>query len=150
MWVTADGKVTRSQAYYDSTQPTSSYGQLMNMAVTSEGPVLCQYRFSRGCFGTNVVKLDAAGNVAWTTWVGGLRHGGPLEASLWGIDVGPAGSLVLVGATTEFSGRDEYGYDGMAEKLSPEGEVLWISTIDRQIFMSAGHAGTSVAAVAAL
>jgi len=150
MWVTADGKVTRSQAYYDSTEPTSSYGQLMNMAVTPEGPVFCQYRFSRGCFGTNVVKLDAVGNVVWSTWVGGLRYGGPLEASLWGIDVGPAGSLVLVGATTEFSGRDEYGYDGMAEKLSPEGEILWISTMDREIFMSAGHAGASVAAVTAL
>jgi hypothetical protein len=144
MWLTADGKVQRSLAYEDTTTPKSSYGQMMSMAMTSTGPVLCQWRYSEGCFGTNVIKLDPAGGVQWTTWVGGLRKGSA-DAGLWGIDVGPDGSLVLVGATTEFSEHDDWGYDGLAMKLTAGGDVEWMSTVDREIFTAAGHPGAVVA-----
>jgi hypothetical protein len=133
MWLTADGKVQRSQAYYYETEFPSSYGQLTTMAMTSGGPVLCQQRYSVGCFGANVIMIDLTGAVQWTTWVGGLRRGSA-DARLSGIDVAPDGSLLLVGATTEFSEHTDWGYDGMAEKLSPGGAVEWVTTVDREVF----------------
>lgn len=144
MWLNADGKVQRSLAYLDTTTPKSTYGQMMNIAMTSTGPVLCQWRYSGGCFGTNIIKLDMAGSVQWTTWAGGLRRGSA-DAGLWGIDVGPDGSIALVGATTEFSEHDDYGYDGLAMKVTAGGDIAWMSTIDREVFTVAGHPGAVVA-----
>jgi len=144
MWLNEDGKVQRSLAYQDTTTPKSSYGQMTNMAMTSTGPVLCQWRYSQGCFGTNVIKLDMSGSVEWTTWVGGLRRGSA-EVDLWGVDVGLDGNLVFVGATTEFSEHNDYGYDGLAMKLTAGGEVSWLSTVDREIFTVAGHPGAVAA-----
>ncbi len=144
MWLNEDGKVQRSLAYEDTTTPKSSYGQMMNMAMTSTGPVLCQWRYSQGCFGTNVIKLDMTGSVEWTTWVGGLRKGSA-DAGLFGVDVALDGSLVFVGATTEFGEHDDWGYDGLAMKLSAGGGVEWMSTVDREVFTSAGHPGAVIA-----
>lgn len=144
MWLNADGKVQRSLAYEDTTTPKSSYGQMMNMAMTPTGPVLCQWRYSQGCFGTNIIRLDAQGGVQWTTWVGGLRKGSA-DAGLHGIDANQDGSLVLVGATTEFSEHDDYGYDGLAMKVMAGGDVEWMSTVDREVFTSAGRPGAVVA-----
>ena len=144
MWLTADGKVQRSLAYEDTTTPKSSYGQMIDMVMTSTGPILCQSRYSQGCFGTNIVKLDMAGAVDWSTWVGGLRSGSA-DARLWGVDVGPGDSLVLVGATTEFSEHSDWGYDGVAAKLSAKGDVAWMSTIDREVFTAADFPGTVTA-----
>jgi hypothetical protein len=144
LWLSADGKVQRSLAYEDTTTPTSSYGQMINMIMTSTGLVLCQWRYSQGCFGTNVIKLDTGGAVQWTTWVGGLRKGSA-DAGLQGIDVGSDGSLVLVGATTEFSEHEDYGYDGLAMKLTAGGDVAWMSTVDREVFTAAGRPGAVIA-----
>ncbi|MCX6085704.1 MAG: hypothetical protein NTX94_04605, partial [Caldiserica bacterium] len=108
------------------------------------GPVLCQWRYSQGCFGTNVIKLDMSGSVERTTWVGGLRRGSA-EVDLWGIDMGLDGNLVFVGATTEFSEHNDYGYDGLAMKLTAGGDVAWLSTVDREIFTVAGHPGALAA-----
>jgi hypothetical protein len=144
MWLTTDGKVQRSQAYIDTTNPKSTYGQLLNMAMTPGGPVLCQWRYSEGCFGTNVIRLDPAGAVQWTTWVGGLRKGSA-EAGLKSIDAAADGSLLLVGTTTEFSEHTDWGYDGMAEKLSPSGAVEWVSTVDREVFTATNCPGAVTA-----
>lgn len=140
VWLTVDGKVQRSLAYADVTTPKSSYGQMMSMAMTSTGPVLCQWRYSKGCFGTNVIRLDSTGGVQWTTWAGGLRSGSA-DAGFWGIDVSPDGGLVLVGGTTEFGEHDDWGYDGLAMKLTAGGDVTWLSTVDRAVFTAAGHPG---------
>ncbi|MCX6063979.1 MAG: hypothetical protein NTV26_07375 [Caldiserica bacterium] len=59
--------------------------------------------------------------------------------------MGLDGSLVLVGATTEFSEHDDYGYDGLAMKLTPGGDVAWLSTIDREVFTVAAHPGAVAA-----
>lgn len=133
MWLTADGEVKRARSYVDTTQPDSSCGQLQNMAMTSTGPVLCQYRWSDGCGGTNVIKLDPTGSVRWTTWVGGTRRG-EVTVSADHIDAGADGSLVLVGSTTEFSEHTLTRRDGLAEKLSADGDVEWLSTLDRSLW----------------
>ncbi len=80
----------------------------------------------------------------WTTWVGGLRRGNA-DAGLSGVDIAPDGSLLLVGATTEFSEHTDWGYDGMAEKLSADGDVEWVTTVDREVFTAASHPGAVVA-----
>ncbi|MBN1631963.1 MAG: hypothetical protein JW990_19585 [Thermoleophilia bacterium] len=133
MWLTADGEVQRAQSYVDTTRPDSSYGHLMNMALTSTGPALCQYRYSDGCGGTNVIKLDSAGAVRWTTWVGGTRRG-EVTVSAGYIDAAADGGLALVGSTTEFSEHALTRLDGLAEKLSADGDVQWISTLDRGLW----------------
>ncbi|MFA4953883.1 MAG: hypothetical protein WC641_01060 [Patescibacteria group bacterium] len=140
MWLNADGKVQRSLVYEDTTTPTSSYGNMINMTMTSTGPVLAQHRYSEGCGGTNVVKLDTAGAVQWTTWVGGLRKG-MATVDLHAIDEAADSSLLLVGETTEFSEHDDYGYDGAAMKLTPQGDVAWLSTVDRGVFVPSNQAG---------
>jgi hypothetical protein len=139
LWLSAEGKVQRSLAYAVTAKPTSRFvdGQMINMILTSTGPVLCQCLYSDGCYGTNVIKLDMAGTVQWTTWVGGLRRGAA-DARLWGIDVNPDGSLVLGGATSEFSEYQAWGYDGLTMKLTAGGDVAWMSTVDRGTFFTLG------------
>ena len=140
LWLSSEGKVQRSLAYLDTTKPTSSfeYGQMINMTLTATGPVLCQSRYWDGCYGTNVIKLDTSGAVQWTTWVGGLRRGAA-DARLWGIDANPDGSLVLGGATSEFSEYQGWGYDALTMKLTAAGDVAWMSTVDRAAFFTMGQ-----------
>ena len=145
LWLSEEGKVQRSLAYLDTTKlaPSGTGGQMledghmMNMILTSTGPVLCQSRYSNGCYGTNVIKLDTAGVVQWTTWVGGLRIGAA-DARLWGIDANPDGSLVLGGATSEFSEYEGWGYDALTMKLTAGGDIAWMSTVDRAAFFTMG------------
>ena len=140
LWLSSEGKIERSLAYLDTTKPTSSfeYGQMINMTLTPTGPVLCQSRYWDGCYGTNVIKLDTSGAVQWTTWVGGLRRGAA-DARLWGIDANPDGSLVLGGATSEFSEYQAWGYDALTMKLTAAGDVAWMSTVDRAAFFTMGQ-----------
>ncbi|MDO9099158.1 MAG: hypothetical protein Q7V53_00215 [Caldisericota bacterium] len=140
LWLNADGKVLRSLAYEDTTSPTSSYGFMKNMNMTSTGPVLLQWQYASGCFGTTVIKLDMTGAVQWTTWVGGLRKGNA-EAGTSAIEEAPDGSLFVTGATTEFSEHDDWGYDGLAMKLSASGDVTWMSTIDREAIVASHYSG---------
>lgn len=149
MWLNDSGKVTRQLLYGDETDKASSYAQMLNMTMTPTGPVLCQWRYSyKGCLGTNVIKLDTAGAVQWTTWVGSTRSnngGGSPGVSFWGVDAAADGSLLLVGNTSEFSEHDAQGYDGLAEKLTPSGDVAWVSTVDRGAFEASSYPGAVVA-----
>ena len=84
----------------------------------------------------------------WTTWVGSTRGSngaGAAGVSSWGVDAASDGSLLLVGNTSEFGEHDEQGYDGFAEKLTPGGDVQWISTVDRAVFEASGYPGAVVA-----
>ncbi|MCX6085898.1 MAG: hypothetical protein NTX94_05640, partial [Caldiserica bacterium] len=143
LWLNNSGRVTRQLLYGDATATASSYAQMYTMTMTPTGPVLCQMRYSyNGCGGTVVIKLDNAGDPQWATWAGSTGNG---AVDLWGVDAAADGSLLLVGATTEFSEHDVKGYDGLVEKLTPGGDVAWVSTVDRGVYLMAGKPGAVVA-----
>jgi hypothetical protein len=161
LWLTADGKVDRSLVYEGikiTTESVTSYSLIMaNMTMTSTGPVFCHQRYSNikiegdpyGCTGTNVVKLDMTGAVQWTTWVGG-RDLGPRQAELGAIDEAPDGSLLLAGRTDYFD-EHEWNYRpyGLAMKLTPQGDLAWLSTVHDEVMVDSRDSITDYGDIAA-
>ena len=146
LWLNDSGRVIRQLVYGDATGDPRKYAQMYTMTMTPTGPVLCQMRYSyKGNAGTNVTKLDTAGGVQWATWVGGGDLAMSGDVALWGIDAAADGSLLLAGDTSQVGEYGVQGFDGLAMKLSPSGDVTWLSTVDRGVFLVGGHPGAVVA-----